>query len=132
MLALLVNPAAGTASLEGFELHSASPTVIGNANLDMSIDGFAVRLWDATPAALDPEAQTVTVPPGGAWFAVSAASEGMPGVVNATNETALVLTKVPDGGWISSAFVLGHENAWGRWTLVVMPSQWHRPGDRAR
>ncbi|MCX4242078.1 hypothetical protein [Paraliomyxa miuraensis] len=122
-LAVLVDSVAGVSSLENLELHAAGPAEVGTKDHALTIDSFAVRLWDSTPAVLDEEAQTLTIPPGGAWFAVSAASDGVPGVVNATNETALVLTKTLNG-WISSTLTIGHEDGLGHWTLMVTPAQW--------
>ncbi|MCX4243613.1 hypothetical protein [Paraliomyxa miuraensis] len=125
-LTVLVDPVLG-ASLENLELHAAGAAEVGTKDFTITVDGFAVRLWDSTPAVLDEEGMTLEIPPGAAWFAVSAESGGIPGVVNATNETALVVTKTPEG-WASSALTIGHEDGLGHWTLVVAPAQWQWSG----
>ncbi|MCX4243756.1 hypothetical protein [Paraliomyxa miuraensis] len=122
-LAVLLDAAAGTASLENLEIHAAGAAEVGTEDLVVTVDGFAVRLWDSTPAVVDEEGMSLAISPGAAWFAVSATSGGIPGVVNATNETALVLIKTAEG-WASSAFTIGHEDGLGHWTLVVASAQW--------
>jgi hypothetical protein len=121
-LAIAVDHDVGTASLDDFQLRLAGTTVVRAGSISMPVDGFGVRLWDSTRAVL--RGNTATIPPGGAWFVVSAASGAVRGVVSATNETAIVLREA-DGGWSSSAFTIAKRDAAGeRWALVVMPARW--------
>ncbi|MCA9572917.1 MAG: hypothetical protein KC656_34005, partial [Myxococcales bacterium] len=89
-----------------------------------TVDDFRVRLWDRTHAVLDGTGHVLTIPPGTVWFAVSAKAEGTMGVVAATNETALVLTR-EDGAWSASGFTLAYQDGSGEyWALVVTPTRW--------
>jgi hypothetical protein len=83
-----------------------------------------VRLWDATLATLDKAGTTATIPPGGAWFIISAASGASRSMLTATNETTIVLREEL-GGWTSSAYSIARRLPDGdRWSLVVAPARW--------
>jgi hypothetical protein len=123
-LALAVDRYARMASLEDLRLRLAGTAKIGVPGAGIRVDDFGVRLWDATPAALDKAGTTATIPPGGAWFVVSAASGDSRSTITATNETAIVLREEP-GGWTSSAFSIARRLPDGdRWSLLVAPAGW--------
>lgn len=123
-LAIAVDRDQGTISLEDMQLRLAGTTNVGEPSAAITVDALRVRLWDGTRAQLDRSGTTATIPPGGAWFVVGAASGEMRGVVTATNETAIVLHE-EDGAWTSSAFTLARRDAAGeRWALAVMPATW--------
>jgi hypothetical protein len=123
-LAIAIDHDRGTISLEDMHLRLAGTTKVGEPSAAITVEAFRVRLWDATRAQLDPSGTTATIPPGGAWFVVGAASGEMRGVVSATNETAIVLHE-EGGEWTSSAFTLARRDAAGeRWALAVMPATW--------
>ncbi len=123
-LALAVDRHAGTASLEDLRLRLAGTAEVGVLGAGIRVDDFSVRLWDATPAALDKTGTTATIPPGGAWFVVSAASGDSRAMITATNETAIVLREQL-GGWSSGAFSIARRLPDGdRWSLVVAPAGW--------
>jgi hypothetical protein len=121
-IAIAIDRDNGMASLDDFQLRLAGTTVVSAGSISMPVDGFGVRLWDSTRAVL--RGNTATIPPGGAWFVVSATSGEARGVVSATNETAIVLRE-EDGGWSSSAFTIARRDTAGeRWALVIMPAAW--------
>jgi hypothetical protein len=124
MLALGVDRYARAASLEDLRLRLAGTAEVGVSGAGIRVDDFSVRLWDATPATVDEAGTTVTVPPGGAWFVVSAASGASRSTITASNETAIVLRE-ERGGWTSSAFSIARRLPDGdRWSLVVQPARW--------
>jgi hypothetical protein len=123
-MAIAVDPASGVASLENLELFSAGAAEVGTASATIAVDEFRILLWDNTPGALDDEGQSLTIPAGAAWFAVSATTGDAVGVVSAANETAIVLTQLHDG-WASSTFTIAYEAGGGeQWSLVIMPARW--------
>lgn len=123
-MAIAIDPAAGVASLENLEMVAASAAEVGMAEATMVVDDFRILLWDSTPAALSGEGHTLTIPAGRAWFAVSAAAGDAVGVVAATNETEIVITRIRDY-WTSSTFTLAYQDgAGGHWALVIMPARW--------
>lgn len=123
-LALAVDRYAGAASLEDLRMRLAGTTEVGVPGAGICVDDFSVRLWDAAPATVDEAGTTATIPPGGAWFVVSAASGGSRSMITATNETAIMLREQP-GGWTSSAFAIARRLPVGeRWSLVVAPGMW--------
>ena len=123
-LALAVDRAEGSASLEELQLRLAGTADVGDPSATLTVDAFTVRLWDATQAALDREGTMATIPPGGAWFVISATASEARGVLSATNETTIVLREEA-GGWTSSAFTIAHRDPLGgRWALIVMPARW--------
>lgn len=123
-LALAMDRTVGMASLEDLRLRLAGTAEVGVPGAGIRIDDFSVRLWDATPATLDEAGTTATVPPGGAWFVVSAASGDSRSMITATNETAIVLREEP-GGWTSAAFSIARRLPDGdRWSLIVAPAEW--------
>lgn len=123
-MAIAIDPTVGVASLENLEMFAASAAEVGTAEAAMTVDDFRILLWDSTPATLDREGQTLTIPAGRAWFAVSAAAGGVVGVVAATNATEIVITRVRDQ-WASSTFTLAYQDGAGEpWALVIMPAQW--------
>jgi hypothetical protein len=110
--------------LEDLELRSAGATQVGTPNDTVTIDDFRVRLWDRTPALLDEDGHTMTIPPGGAWFAISAAAEGAIGVVAATNETPIAVIRDGDE-WTTSGFTIAYQDGFGEhWVLAILPAQW--------
>lgn len=124
LLTIAVDRAEGTASVEDMQLRLAGTASVGAFSAALTVDAFQVRLWDATRASLDEAGTTAVIPPGGAWFVVSAASGELHGVVSATNETAIVLHE-EEAGWASSAFTIAKRDAAGdRWALAVMPAAW--------
>ncbi len=123
-IAIAVDRDEGTASLDDLQFQLAGTAEVGYGSISMPVDRFGVRLWDGTRAILDGVGTTATIPPGGAWFVVNAASGESRGVVSATNETAIVLHR-EGGGWSSSAFMIAHRDAAGeRWALAIMPARW--------
>lgn len=123
-LGISVDPLTESASVESLELRSASVAAVGTADASLSVDDVRVRLWDRTPARLDPTGTTLTLSAGSAWFAVSAASGDAHGVVSANNETEIVIREDYDG-WSTSAFTIAHrDDAGRRWALVIEPAQW--------
>lgn len=114
----------GTASLEDMQIRLAGTAAVGEPSAAVTVDALQVRLWDATRARLDEAGTTVVIPPGGAWFVVSAAAGDLRGVVSATNETAIVMHE-GETGWTSSGFTIAKRDAAGeRWALAVMPATW--------
>lgn len=111
----------GAASLEDLALHSFGAAGVHAGDVTIPVDEFHVRLWDGAPAVV--EGTTLTVPPGGARFAVSATALGESGVRIATNATPIVMTKDEDS-WRTSTFSIEPSLGDDRWTLVVPPLQW--------
>lgn len=123
-LGLAVDPATGTAAMESLELVSTGVAVVGTADASLIIDEFRVRLWGRTPARLEHAGTTLTLPARSAWFAVSAASGGVHGVVSATHETEIVIRRELEV-WTTSAFTITHrDDAGRRWDLVIEPARW--------
>lgn len=123
-LAIAIDPAAEVASLENLGMFAVGAAEVGTAEAAMTVDDFRILLWDSTPAAVDREGRTLTIPAGRAWFAVSAAAGDAVGVVAATNETEIVITRAGDD-WMSSTFTLTYQDGAGEpWALVIMPARW--------
>lgn len=124
VLAIHIDSVASKASLENLELHAAASADVRIADDVVTIDDVHVRLWDGTPARIDEGGESLVIPRGTARFAVSAASEGLRGVVTATNETDLHISRTASG-WATTELILGYEDELGGyWTLSVMPAQW--------
>lgn len=120
-LAILIDPATDTATLENLELHSAGAAEVDAVDTTWIVSRFQVRLWDRTVA--HHTAGVATVPAGNARFAVSATALGGTGVVTATNATPIVITK-HGAGWSTSGFAIVPQHSGEEWSLVIMPAQW--------
>lgn len=123
-LRVAIDSTRSVAALEGFELYAASAAEVGTSDQSVVVQDFRVLLWDSTPALLDDAGGTLTIPPGHARFAVSAAVDDMRGAITATNASPIVLSQV-EHAWSSSGFEILHRDALGQeWVLVIMPIQW--------
>jgi hypothetical protein len=123
-MAVVLDPSTGSASLENLDLRSAGSAQVGTPNENLTVDDFRVQLWDRTAAVLDEAAGSMTIPPGEAWFALSAAINGAVGVVAATNETPIVIGR-HDGDWSTSEFTIAYQDGFGEhWVLAIMPARW--------
>ena len=125
MMAIVIDTKTGSASLEDFDIRSAGAAEVGTSDENLSIEDFRVQLWDRVPAMLDEDGETLTIPPGDVWFALSAAAQGALGVIAASNATPIVIGR-DDDGWSSSKFTIAHQDALGDlWVLAIESAQWH-------
>lgn len=124
-LAIHIDSASGSATLESLGLHSASAAVVGTADVSWTVESFHVRLWDRT--VMQRPGDALMVPVGQARFAVSATALGVSGAVTATNATPIVFTENGDT-WSISTFTIDYRDAAEHahsGFLVITPTQWH-------